>query len=92
MRSFVKKLIEPEESGSIGRCCGSGGLLKATNSTMSGNLAEKRLAMLQSTGADIVTSACPSCDQNLTEALSKFQEFKRVQDLAELVAQQIGLT
>ena len=92
LRSFVKKLIEPEESGSIGRRCWSGGLLKATNSTMSGNLAEKRLAMLQSTGADIVTSACRSCDQNLTEALSKLQESKRVQDLAELVAQQIGLT
>jgi len=92
LRSFVKKFVEPEESGSIGRCCGSGGLLKATNSAMSGDLAEKRSAMLQRTGADIITSACPSCDQNLAEALSKFQDSKRVQDLAELVAQQIGLT
>jgi Fe-S oxidoreductase len=59
---------------------------------MPGDLAEKRLAMLQRTGADIIASACPSCDQNLAEALSKSQEPKRVQDLAELVAQQIGVT
>jgi heterodisulfide reductase subunit D len=91
LRSFVKRLVEPEESGTIGRCCGSGGLLKATNNAMSGELAQKRSTMLQRTGADIITSACPSCDQNLAEALSKVQDSKRVQDLAELVAQQIGL-
>lgn len=89
--SFVEKIIEPEESGSMGRCCGSGGLLKATNSAMSGELAEKRFAMLDRTGADLVTSACPSCDQSLGEASSKFPNTRRVQDLAELVAQQMGL-
>lgn len=89
--SFVKKLIEPEESGLIGRCCGSGGLLKATNSVMSGDLADKRIAMLNKTGADIILSACPSCDQNLGEASSRFPDSKRVQDLAELVAQQMSL-
>jgi heterodisulfide reductase subunit D len=92
LRSFVKRLMEPEESGNAGRCCGSGGLLKATNGIMSGDLAEKRVTMLQRTGADIITSACPSCDQNLAEAISKSQEPKRVQDLAELVAEQIGAT
>jgi len=89
--SFVENLIEPEESGSIGRCCGSGGLLKATNSAMSLDLAEKRLAMLNSTGAEVITSACPSCSQNLGEASSRFPNSKRVQDLAELVAQQMRL-
>lgn len=89
--SFVGSLIEPEESGRFGRCCGAGGLLKATNSAMSAELAETRLAMLNSTGADLILSACPSCDQNLAEASSSFPNSKRVQDLAELVAQQMGL-
>jgi len=89
--SFVEKIIEPEESGSMGRCCGSGGLLKATNSSMSSALAEKRFAMLNRTGADVITSACPSCDQSLAEVSSKFPDSKRVQDLAELVANQMGL-
>jgi Fe-S oxidoreductase len=84
--------VEPEEIGNVGRCCGSGGLLKATDSAMSGDLAEKRLAMLQRTEANIIASACRYCDQNLAEALSKSQEPKRAQDLAELVAQQIGVT
>jgi len=58
---------------------------------MSGELAEKRLTMLNSTGAQVVVSACPSCDQNLGEVSSKLPNSKRVQDLAELVAQQMGL-
>jgi len=58
---------------------------------MSGSLAEKRLAMLNSTGADLVLSACPSCNQNLGEASSRLPNSKRVLDLAELVAQQMGL-
>jgi heterodisulfide reductase subunit D len=89
--SFMENFVEPEESGAVGRCCGSGGVLKATNRAMSADMAEKRLAMLDRTGADIITSACPSCDQNLVEALSKLPEPKRVQDLAELVAQQMRL-
>jgi len=89
--SFVEKFIEPEESGLVGRCCGSGGLLKATNSAISGDLAHKRFAMLNRTGADVITSACPSCDQSLGEAASRFPDSKRVQDLAELVAQQMAL-
>jgi Fe-S oxidoreductase len=89
--SFIENFIEPKESGRIGRCCGAGGLLKATNSLMSGDLAEKRLAMLNNTGAELILSACPSCDQNLGEASSRLPNSKRVQDLAELVAQQMGL-
>lgn len=89
--SFVENIIDPEESGRFGRCCGAGGLLKATNSALCGDLAEKRLTMLNSTGAELVVSACPSCDQNLAEASSKLPDSKRVQDLAELVAQQMGL-
>lgn len=90
--SFVEKLIEPEESGRVGRCCGAGGLLKATNVAMSSELGEKRYAMLSLTGADIIASACPSCEQNLAEVSSKLQESKTVRDIAELVAQQMGLT
>jgi Fe-S oxidoreductase len=89
--SFIEDFIEPKESGRIGRCCGAGGLLKATNSVMSGDLAEKRLAMLNDTGAEVILSACPSCDQNLGEASSRFPKSKRIQDVAELVAQQMGL-
>jgi Fe-S oxidoreductase len=83
--------VEPEEIGNVGRCCGSGGLLKA-NSAMSGDLAERRLAMLQRTEANIIASACRYCDQNLAEALPKSQEPKRIQDLTELVTEQIGVT
>jgi len=91
LTSFVENFIEPEESGRIGRCCGAGGLLKATNVTLSGDLADKRLSMLNNTGAEIITSACPSCEQNLGEALSKRPDSTRIQDLAEVVAQQMGL-
>lgn len=55
------------------------------------DLAEKRFAMLHRIEADLILSTCPSCDQNLGEASAKFPNSKQILDLAELVAQPMGL-
>ncbi|MEM4164639.1 MAG: heterodisulfide reductase-related iron-sulfur binding cluster, partial [Nitrososphaerales archaeon] len=72
-------------------CCGSGGMLKATNPTLSATLAESRLNSLVNTGSSLILSACPTCDQSLAEAAVKAQRSVRVVDLTQLIAERLGL-
>jgi Fe-S oxidoreductase len=84
-------VIEPEENREDGVCCGSGGLLKAVNMPLSQNVADKRLKDLAKTEAQMIVSACPSCDLNLMEASLRINTDLPVVDIAVLVAKQLGL-
>ncbi|MEM1995274.1 MAG: (Fe-S)-binding protein [Nitrososphaerales archaeon] len=89
--SLTSRFVEPLERGRDGVCCGSGGMLKATNPTLSATLAESRLNSLVNTGSSLILSACPTCDQSLAEAAVKAQRSVRVVDLTQLIAERLGL-
>ncbi len=89
--ALSSRFVEPREHGSDGVCCGSGGMLKATNPSLSMTLAEKRLGSLAETGSSLILSACPTCDQSLAEAAVKSQKSLRVVDLTQLLAERLGL-
>ncbi|PUA32096.1 MAG: hypothetical protein B9J98_04405 [Candidatus Terraquivivens tikiterensis] len=91
LQTIADALVEPEYSGKESICCGSGGLLKAVNPSLAESLARRRYGMLASTGADVIVSACPTCVQTLAQAATATQNGKRVVDISELVAEQIGL-
>lgn len=91
LRRTVSRFIEAPENGVNGRCCGAGGGLKGHNLALSEALADTRYEMLTNTGAQIIVSACPACHQNLSEAAMRRETPLNIVDLAELMAQQLGL-
>ncbi|MEM2211058.1 MAG: (Fe-S)-binding protein [Nitrososphaerales archaeon] len=91
IKSISDKFVEPIERGKEGFCCGGGGLLKVTDSQLSESIANKRLEMLIKTGAEVIISACPTCYQSLADATSRKNKALQVIDIAELIAQRLGL-
>ncbi len=87
--SMVGEVREPRESGLYTRCCGGGGLLKAVKPDISIRVAEVRVAQLLELKPDVIATACPSCELNLREP--KAGKKLRVVDLAQLVAEALGL-
>ena len=85
------QLVQPRYQGLNGRCCGSGGLLKAVNLPVSEAIADDRLTALSETGAQICVSACPSCVQTLKDAAARREKAPQVMDISELVAHQLAL-
>ncbi|MBS7621902.1 (Fe-S)-binding protein [Candidatus Bathyarchaeota archaeon] len=89
--SSMANVVYPKYNGAHSCCCGGGGLLKANYPSIAEYLSKKRYEMLASTNAEVITTACPTCVQNLLQAASSQQNRKRVIDLSQLVAEQIGL-
>lgn len=91
LHAFATEFVEARENLRDGRCCGAGGFVKGTNLSLASDLADVRLKILAETGAEVCISACPSCDLMLGEAVLREEGSPRVLDLAEFVAQQVGL-
>ncbi|MCS7135486.1 MAG: (Fe-S)-binding protein [Nitrososphaerota archaeon] len=89
--SSIANPVYPEYSDVYSCCCGGGGLLKANYPSISGFISKRRYDMLTSTKAEIITSACPTCIQNLLQAASSQQNGRRIVDISQLIAEQIGL-
>ena len=66
-------------------------MFKAIDPDLSLKLAKKRVEQAEKLGATIVTSACPACKSNLDEAAVDMESDIQVLDIAEVVAQQLGL-
>lgn len=87
----IAHVTHPKYDGTHLYCCGGGGLLKAAYPSTAERISKKRLEILTSTNAKIITTACPTCVQTLLQAASSQQGDKRVVDVSQLVAEQIGL-
>jgi heterodisulfide reductase subunit D len=73
------------------RCCGGGGLLKGTNPLMSVRIAEKRIVEAEKTGAEFVSSECPSCSMSLNDGIEKRESTMKFKDLSQIVVEALGL-
>ena len=79
------ELIEMKNSREHSRCCGAGAGVKTANPQISLEIAERRLQEAMETGAEILVSACPFCEQNLKEAADSLGSKIKVMDIAELL-------
>jgi len=85
------KLVEMPRSRENSFCCGGGGGRMWMESTAEEKIAERRILEAESTGAEVVVTACPFCFSNLDDAVktSGLEEKLRVVDLTELLAQSV---
>ena len=91
LTKFVTNFVEMPENKVNTRCCGAGGLLKTVNPELSSSLAKKRVEQAEKVGASIIVSACPACKLHLTHATIDKKSEIQVLDIAEVIAQQLGL-
>jgi heterodisulfide reductase subunit D len=66
-------------------CCGGGGDVEVSDPTVSTEVAGRRLAQVQATGARYVASACQQCKRTLQEGARRNKIRVRAIDIAELV-------
>lgn len=72
-------------------CCGGGGLVKAVNPGLALKMARRKLDEARDVGADAIVSGCPACKMNVLDAVSASGAKLEVLDIAEVVAEAVGL-
>jgi Fe-S oxidoreductase len=79
------ELVEMDRTGEYAWCCGAGGGVRETNREFAQWTARKRIAEAESTGAEILVSACPGCEANLGDAAREKGSKLQVLDFVELL-------
>jgi Fe-S oxidoreductase len=86
-------LKEMDTSKKLANCCGAGGMLAVHRADVSENVAVMRIGEAKETGASLLISGCPRCDETLKKAMAaRGIEDIKVVNLVELVAQAVGIT
>ena len=80
-------LVEMERNRNFAWCCGAGGGVKIGYPDWSIEISKERLGEAKETGALVVSSTCPFCKTNLTDANEKFKMGFEVLDLIEIINQ-----
>jgi glycolate oxidase len=87
------ELLEFPLNRNLAKCCGGGGGLKGFDNDLAGDIGYKRLLSAIDLGADVLTSACPSCKGTFNQAAARARKEKkgkiRVMDITELVASRL---
>jgi Fe-S oxidoreductase len=73
-------LVEMERARETSACCGAGGGVWTAFPELATEIARKRAAMAEATGAGVIVTSCPWCEQNLSQ-------YAEVKDLLEIVAE-----
>ncbi|MCS7139796.1 MAG: (Fe-S)-binding protein [Candidatus Nezhaarchaeota archaeon] len=89
-REIIKKipgaeLIEMERNRRNSWCCGAGGGLRSYNAEVSLALAKNRIKEAEKTSAEVVTSICPFCYRNLSDAIQMTGSHMKMYDLMEIL-------
>ncbi len=93
-REFIEKipgikLLEMERNRGVSYCCGAGGGLRGAFPDISMSIAKERVQEAESTGAKILTSACPFCKINLRDGVSQLNSPLEMIDIVELASRAI---
>jgi heterodisulfide reductase subunit D len=81
------KLVEMSRNRNFAWCCGAGGGVKIGYPDWSVEISKERLEEAKETGASVVTSTCPFCKTNLSDANQKYDFEFQVLDLMEILDQ-----
>ncbi len=84
------ELVEMERNRNHAWCCGAGGGVKIGFPEWSIEISNERLIEAKATGASILSSVCPFCRTNLSDANEKYAMRFDVLDLLEIV-DQVGI-
>ena len=82
------KLAEMDRIKEYSWCCGAGGGVNTSNPEFAKWTAQERIEEAESTGAEIIVSACPWCEKIFKENIKSRSNLK-VYDIVELVEMQI---
>jgi len=66
-------------------CCGMGGSFSVYHYDLTKKIADKKMAGIKATKADIVVTACPGCMINLIDNVARSKMPQKVHHLLELV-------
>jgi glycolate oxidase iron-sulfur subunit len=87
-RQIIKSIpgVEYVEMPNADRCCGMAGAFSIYYYDLSKQIADKKVAAIKSTGADIVVSSCPGCEIQLIDSLLRNKVPVKVMHIMELLA------
>lgn len=91
LNALTNELVEMPENRMEVACCGGGGLLQSSNNDLRLAIAKRRVDQAKGVGAQIITSACPSCNLTFRDAVREFGEDIEVMDLMEYMGKKLGL-
>ena len=86
-RAILKALkgLKYVEMPNADMCCGMGGSFSMHHYDLTKKIADKKMAGIQATGADIVVTACPGCMINLIDNVLRSKMPQKVYHYLELV-------
>ena len=86
-RQLIKSIsgIDYVEMPNADRCCGMAGAFSLHYYDLSKDIADKKVASIKSTGADIVVSSCPGCEIQLIDSLVRHKLPVKVMHIMELI-------
>jgi len=84
------KFVELPKTKKDCKCCGGGGMLKATNPELAAKIASRKIDETTEVGANILTSGCPACKLNLMDAIFEREATVEMLDITEVVARALG--
>ncbi len=79
------ELVEMYRNRKFSFCCGAGGGVRGGFADYSLETATKRIKEAEATGASVVTSACPFCWRNLTDAIQMNKSPMQMLDIVEII-------
>jgi Fe-S oxidoreductase len=83
------ELIEMEWNSKFSKCCGAGGGFRSGRPDDAIAIAAKRIREAESTGANLLVTACPFCLRNLSDGAKSIGSDIEVRTVESLVADQL---
>jgi heterodisulfide reductase subunit D len=80
-------LVEMKRNRNFAWCCGAGGGVKIGYPDWSVEISKERLEEANETEAEVVSSTCPFCRTNLSDAAEKYEFDLQILDLMEILDQ-----
>ncbi|MFW9999977.1 MAG: (Fe-S)-binding protein [Candidatus Hodarchaeota archaeon] len=81
------KLVEMKRNRNFAWCCGAGGGVKIGYPDWAVEVSKERLEEAKETGATVISSTCPFCRTNLSDANDNYNFELEVLDLMEIIDQ-----
>lgn len=80
------EFVEMKRHGVDSWCCGAGGGVRTAFLDWATDTAAQRVKEAETTGADVLVSACPFCYQNIDTAMKSVGSKMKMMDIIEIVA------
>ena len=85
IKAGAKNFVELPQNRERGYCCGGGGDLEMIDADVTNKIACDLLNAVQSTGAEMVVTACQQCKRMLLNSISTEESAMEIKDIVELV-------